>query len=156
MEKQPEKVNPFAEAAAVGAMAEELKRIEWRIELNRREAHLKACEMIMKVGVLPRLQLAADAVRNWGKKAEVIGVTRSETYAGTVHFRAKLIVDEGTNEMRYLEFIASPKSMVIAAEGAKAYENRRWQKISLTADAISNHSDKIISGFLTWGWVKRE
>jgi hypothetical protein len=156
MGSQPEKVNPFAEAAAAGAATEALKRIEWEMELNRREAHLKACEAIMKVGVLPRLELAAEAVRQWGNKAEVIGVTRSETFSGTVHFRAKLIVDEGTGEMRYLEFIASPKSMVIASEGEKAHEKRRWQKICLTADGISNDSDRIISGFLTWGWMKRE
>ena len=140
----------------MGAAAEALKRLEWEQELKRREAHLEACVAIMKAGVLPRLELAADAVRKWGNKAAVVGVMRTETHTGTIHFRAKLVVDEGTAEMRCLEFIASPRSMVIASEAVRAHEKRRWQKISLTADAISNASDRIISGFLTWGWMKNE
>lgn len=152
----PEKINPFAEAAAVSAAAEALRKLEWEQELKRREAHLAACEAIMLAGVLPRLELAAEAIRNWGNQVDVSGVFRTETYTGTVHFRAKMVVDQGTADTRTLEFIASPKSMVIASEGTKAHEKRRWQKISLTADAISGDSDRIISGFLTWGWVKRD
>lgn len=148
-------INPFTEAAAVGAAAEALRQLEWAQELKRREAHLAACEAIMRAGVLPRLELAAEAIRAWGNQVVVTGIVRTETHTGLVHFRAKMEVDSGTPEARHLQFIASPKSMVIASEAERPHEKRRWQKISLTADSIPNDSDRIISGFLTWGWVKK-
>ena len=151
----PDRINPFAEAAAAGEAAEALRRLEWELEQKQWEAHLAACEAIMKAAVLPRLELAAEAVAQWGNHVKVTGVLRTETYAGTVHFRAKILIHEGTPDATYLEFIASPKSMIIASEAMRGHEKRRWQKISLTAEAISNSSDRIIHEFLTWGWMKR-
>lgn len=148
--------NPFAEEAAVRAAAEVLKRLDWEQELKRREAHVEACTAIMGIGVLPRMELAAAAVRDWGNKAEVTGVSRTETYTGTTHLRVKLVINAGTKEASQLEFIASPKSMVIASEAQRPHEKRRWQKIALTSDAISGQCDEIISAFLTWGWVKQK
>ena len=147
--------NPFSEEAAVRAAAEALKQIEWQQQQKRWEAHVEACEAIMAAGVMPRLQLAAAAVREWGNIAEVTGVARTETYSGTTHLRGKLVINAGTDEASQIEFIASPKSQVIACEALRSHEKRRWQKISLTSDAISGKCDEIISAFLTWGWVKR-
>lgn len=151
----PVRVNPFAEQAEVGAAAETLKVLEWEIELKRGKSHVEACEVIMRTGVLPRIELAAEAVREWGNVVDVTGVVRTETYSGTVHLRAKITVDAGTANMKQLEFIASPKSMVIASEGCNSHEKRRWPKIALTAEGISGHCDEIIRSFLTWGWVKK-
>jgi hypothetical protein len=122
--------NPFADEAAVRAAAEVLKQLEWKRQQELWEAHLKACEAIIRHGVLPRLELAASAVREWSNEAEVTGVARTETYAGTTHFRAKITINSGTREASYLEFIASPKSMVIAAEAACVHEKKCWKKNS--------------------------
>jgi hypothetical protein len=156
MSHEPGKINPFAEAAAVNAAAEALKRLEWEKELKLRESHVEACLRIMQSGVLPRLVLAAEAMLEWGNTADVTGVARTETYSGTTHLRVKIIVNAGTNNQGRLEFIASPKSMVIAAEAERGHEKRRWQKIALTSDGISGQCDEIIRQFLTWGWVKTE
>ena len=154
MSHEPEKVNPFADEAAAHAMAEALRQMEWELELKRREAHVEACLAIMKFGVMPRVELAA-AMKDWGNTAEVTGVARTETFSGMTHLRIKMMINGGTIEGGRLEFIASPISMVIAAEGERGHEKRRWQKISLTSENISGQCDHVISEFITWGCVKR-
>lgn len=107
----------------------------------------------MRSGVLPRMELAAAAMKDWGNTAEVTSVARTETYSETTHLRVKIVVNAGTNKASHLEFIASPKSMIIAAEGERGHEKRRWQKIALTSEGISGQCDGIIRQFLTWGWI---
>jgi hypothetical protein len=150
--KLPDVVNPFAEHAAAGAAAEALRKLAWQEDLKQRAAYLDACEAIVRHGILPRLKLAADAVKEWGYDVEVEGVLRTETFSGTIHLRSKITISSSEKGKKQLEFIASPKSSIIAAEAYFGCEKRRWQKIAITADGISGHCDIIIRDFLAWGW----
>lgn len=156
MSEPPERINPFAEEAAVHAAAEALKRLEWEREMARWAAHLEACEVILKAGILPRLELAAAAMRDWGNTAEVTGVARTETHTGTTHLRVKLMLNAQTKGAARLEFIASPKSMIIAVEMERGFEKWQRRKMGLTVEGLSGKCDVFISEFLTWGWVKRD
>lgn len=144
-------VNPFLAEAACGATADELRRMERERQHKLWLAHVDACLAIMETGVMKRMELAAEAARQWGYKAEVVGVTRTETHTGVIHLRVKLLLELGTSNASHLEFIGSPKSLVIAAEGSRAHQNRRWAKVELTADAISSSIDGVIRDFLKWG-----
>ena len=131
-----------------------MRKLEWDESVKRWEAHVEACTVIVREGALKRLELAAEALRQWGNDVEVEGVTRTESCTGVILLRAKLTINGGTADAGYLEFVAAPKSQVIHSEGERRFEKRRWKKISLTAEAIPGHCDEVIRTFMTWGWVK--
>jgi hypothetical protein len=147
------KGNPFSEAVAMGIGEAALREAEYRRQVQAAAAHVEACRAIMRHAVLERLTLAAEAARHWGHDAEVKGIYDTMTHTGVLHLRAKLVLAFGSNRFSRLEFIASPKSMVIATEGERVVERRRWPKVALTAIAISTHADKVIREFLRWGVV---
>jgi hypothetical protein len=142
--------NPFDDAAAEGAGEDAVDRLEWQREQAIWAAHVDACEAIMRNAILPRMQLACEAVNQYGDNACVTGVFQTQTHTGVLHLRVKLEINAGSSTQARLEFIGSPKSMVIATEGNRWHTNKRWGKIAFSADAISTHADAVISDFLKW------
>jgi len=147
--------NPFFYDAAEGATAEEMRKMEWERQAKLWQAHVEGCRSIMRVGILPRMELAAEAARAWGHEVVVEGIRQTETHTGVVHLRAEMRMIFGVNRGSKLEFIGSPKSLVIAAEGSRLYENKKWGKVSFTAEAIRLRVDEVIKEFLKWGVISK-
>jgi hypothetical protein len=108
--------NPFLDAAAEGAAGDALRKATWERKVKEWEGHVAACEQIMLTGILVRMELASEAAVATGLDVKLTGIYRTETVTGVTHLRAKLVLEDGTDRTAQLEFIGSPKSMVIAAE----------------------------------------
>lgn len=145
--------NPFMDAAMEGVSAAALREIEARRQVQAVHAHVEACRGIMAMAILRRLELAAEAADHWGHDATASGIHETQTHTGVLHLRARLVLDFGANRLSLLEFVGSPKSMVIACEATRVNERRRWGKIPFSADGISGLADEVIRDFLRWAVV---
>jgi hypothetical protein len=100
--------NPFLEAASDGAAGDALRKAAWELQVKEWEEHVAACEKIMMLGVLKRMELAAEAALATGLAVKLTGIYRTETVTGVTHLRAKLVLENGTVRTAQLEFIGSP------------------------------------------------
>ena len=104
-------------------------------------AHVEACRAILRHWVLDRLELGREAAEYWGDTCTVNGV---------LHLREKLMLDLGKRRFAHIEFVASPKSMVIACEGERPSSRKRWPRIALSTEAVRLHADAAIREFLVF------
>lgn len=143
--------NPFLGAAGDGAASDQARKEAWARKMAEWEGYVTACTELMEEGIMRRLRLAESAAIHHGFKVIITGIARTETWSGTTHLRAKIILESDTERTAQLEFIGSPKSGVIGVEGGRAYESKRWKNVPLSGNGIESSVEAIIEEFLAWG-----